>query len=176
VRSRYEELSFDPQEQDDIEERLDIINRLKKKYGGSIEEILLFEQKARKELSEIESSEQTIAALRKRLDIATNAAKECSKVLSQARLKSASVFVQAVRDELINLDMPNVIFEISHQETELSPSGADSLEFMISVTPWGIPKPLAKIASGGELSRIMLSIKNVISAKDDIPTRDIRRD
>jgi DNA repair protein RecN (Recombination protein N) len=170
IRARLDDLEFDPREQDEIEERIDVINRLKKKYGDSVEEILTYCDNAVQELSELESTGLSSEKLRKQCSEARAHAESTAASLTEKRKEAAARFSAAVRNELKDLDMPHVVFEVSITPTELSSSGADAVEFLLSVNPGEAPKALAKIASGGEMSRIMLAIKNVISAVDDLGT------
>ena len=170
LRDRFEELEFDPRELDEIEERIDLIHRMEKKYGGTIDEILLYDDQACQEVERIESADLSADELRARRDAAREDAQNAAAALTAARLEASSRFADAVRKELADLDMPQVIFEVCICEAPLGESGADEVEFLLSVNPGETPKPLAKIASGGEMSRIMLAIKNVISGVDDLGT------
>ena len=170
VREQLDALEFDPRELDDIEDRLDTINRLKKKYGRSITKILAYYDKARQELKEITLSEQTIQALKQSLGKATQAAEAAALKLSQARQQAAKTLTTAVKAQLRDLDMPAVEMSINFRSKALGENGADEAEFLLSVNPGEALKPLAKIASGGEMSRIMLGIKNVLSGKEEIGT------
>lgn len=170
LRDRLDELDFDPGELDTIEERIDLINQLKKKYGDSIDEILAYGETAKNELSELESADLSADELAQKCAAAEQKAKEAAAELTAARKETSVGFAKAVKAELTGLDMPHVVFEVCITEIPLSPSGADEVEFLLSVNPGESAKPLAKIASGGEMSRIMLAIKNVISAVDDLGT------
>ena len=170
VRSALDALEFDPGELDEIEERIDTVNRLKKKYGGSIDEILAFYDKALSELEALENADVSAEELTHERDAARDEAAKAAAALTEHRAAAGREFAVRVREELLNLDMPHVVFEVARREIPLCESGADELEFMLSVNPGEEPKPLSKIASGGEMSRIMLAIKNVISATDDLGT------
>lgn len=170
IRSYLDQLEYDPSELDQIESRLDQIHHLSRKYGNSVEEILVFLDNAKAEFEKIEFSEQQIKELNKELNEAVSLAEELSLNLSLERKKASERFEKSVMGELLFLDMPNVIFSVQQDACELKPNGRDIMEFMISTNVGEPPKPLAKIASGGELSRIMLSIKNVLSNKDSIDT------
>lgn len=170
LREQLDALEFDPQELDDIEERLDAISRLKKKYGGSIAEILAYCEKAQQQLDEITLSEQTIQKLKAEQKRAQQAAEAAADVLTQARRTAADGLISAVKAELRDLDMPAVQMDVAMAKKRLSENGADEAEFLLSVNPGEALKPLSKIASGGEMSRIMLGIKNVLSGKEDIGT------
>ncbi|MBQ9939290.1 MAG: DNA repair protein RecN [Oscillospiraceae bacterium] len=170
VRSYSDDIEFDPMLLDSIERRLDIIYRLKRKYGGSIDEILAFGENARTRLDDISFSDEKLEKLKRDLAVCKKEAAKKAEELSQKRREGAKVFAERVMEELKFLDMPNVIFSVKAERTELSENGIDKLEFMISTNPGEPAKPLAKTASGGELSRIMLSIKNVVSDKDGVET------
>lgn len=170
IRSYLDQLEYDPDELDQIESRLDQIHHLSRKYGNSVEEILAFLGNAKAELEKIEFSEQQLIELNKELENTISLAEDLVGKLSLERQKAAERFSKGVKDELVFLDMPNVEFCVHQQEVDLKPNGKDFIEFLISTNVGEPPKPLTKIASGGELSRIMLSIKNVLSNKDDIDT------
>ncbi len=170
VRSYLEEYNFDPRQLDDIESRLDSIYRLKKKYGSSIEEILEYYETIVQELDELTFSDKTIERLENELREATSEAEKSAQELTNNRKAAAEKFVALVQHELTYLDMPNVTFTVSQEQKELGPTGQDTVELMISANPGEPPRPLARIASGGELSRIMLAIKNVLADKDNIGT------
>ncbi len=170
LRDQLDALEFDPQELDDIEERLDTIGRLKKKYGGSVAEILAYCEKAQRQLDEITLSEQTIQKLKEAQQKAQKAAETAADALTRARRAAADGLISAVKTELRDLDMPAVQMDIAMTKKRLGENGADEAEFLLSVNPGEALKPLSKTASGGEMSRIMLGIKNVLSGKEDIGT------
>lgn len=170
LRDQLDSLEFDPRELDNIEERLDAISRLKKKYGENIAEILSFCEKCQQELDEIELSEHTIQKLQQELAKAKESANIFAKKLTRERYVAAADLIDSVKSELRDLDMPSVQMDIAMRKKGLSENGVDEAEFLLSVNPGEALKPLSKIASGGELSRIMLSIKNVLSDKEDIGT------
>lgn len=170
VKSCADELDFDPQLQNRTEKRLDEIFRLKRKYGGSVEAMFAYYDKAVKELDGIEFSEERLEKLNKEYAVLKKATEEKAAALTQKRLSAAEVFEHAVMDELSYLNMPNVRFGVNFERTDFTDSGCDSIEFYIATNAGEPLKPLAKIASGGELSRIMLSIKNVLADKDDVGT------
>ncbi len=160
----------DPSQLDAIERRLDTIYNLKKKYGSSIEEILEFGARAAAELEEIETSDARIEKLSAQLSGLEADARHRAEKLTQARKKAAQQFVKAVQEELVFLDMPSVQLSVHQEQKEMSLDGADELELFIATNIGEQAKSLAKIASGGELSRIMLSIKNVLADRDNIQT------
>lgn len=170
VKSCADELEFDPQLQNRTEKRLDEIFRLKRKYGGSVEAMFAYYDKAVKELDGIEFSEERLEKLNKEYAVLKKATEKKAAALTQKRLSASEVFEHAVMDELSYLNMPNVRFSVNFERTDFTDSGCDSIEFYIATNAGEPLKPLAKIASGGELSRIMLSIKNVLADKDDVGT------
>lgn len=162
--------NFDERELADIEERLDIIYRMSKKYGETEEEMLLFLDKAREELHNITYSDELLEKLNSEYNELLKITMEKAKLLSDSRKNAAVSFAEKIQKELSFLDMPDTVFSVSFSETPFSETGIDSIEFLISANKGEIPKPLAKIASGGELSRIMLAIKSVLADKDDTDT------
>ena len=162
--------SFDERELYDIEERLDLIYRLSKKYGETEEEMLIFLDKAQEELHNITYSDELIAELTEKLSVAERNTYEKAKNLSESRKKAAKVFAEQIQDELAFLDMPETRFSVNFITTDFTDIGIDNIEFLISANRGEEPKPLAKVASGGELSRIMLAIKSVFADKDDTDT------
>lgn len=170
VKSCADELDFDPQLQNRTEKRLDEIFRLKRKYGGSVESVLAYYDKAVKELDGIEFSEERLEKLNKEYSVLKKDTEEKASVLTKKRLSAAKAFEHAVMDELSYLNMPNVRFSVNFEHADFSESGCDSIEFYIATNAGEPLKPLIKIASGGELSRIMLSIKNVLADKDNVDT------
>lgn len=163
-------LDVDPNELDVIEERLDVLFRLSKKYGQNETEILEFLENAQKELEEITFSDK----LKEELEIELNKKYEimdkASRKLSANRQKFGEIFIENVKNELAFLDMASISFKIVQNRKQFDETGADEIYFLISANAGEEPKPLSKIASGGELSRIMLAIKNVLASKDNIQT------
>lgn len=170
INSYSDEMSFDERELADIEERLDLIYRLSKKYGNSEEEMLVFLDKAKEELHNITYSDELIAQLNIKLDKLKTETQAAAEILSESRKSAAEYFSQRIQEELSFLDMPETKFSVNFEITDFSDTGIDSIEFLISANKGEAPKPLAKIASGGELSRIMLAIKSVLADKDDTDT------
>ena len=170
IQDLIDHFDCDPSQLDAIERRLDTIYNLKKKYGSSIEEILEFGARAAAELEEIETSDIRIEKLSAQLSSLEEKARSQAERLTQARTKAAKLFVKAVQGELIFLDMPSVQLSVCQGHKEMSLDGADELELFIATNVGEQAKSLAKIASGGELSRIMLSIKNVLADRDNIQT------
>lgn len=170
ISDALEELEFDPGELDRIEYRLDTIYKLKRKYGEDIPAILAHCREAAEELDSITMSGQRTEALQKQLAEVTAACMKQGKALSAKRTKAAKDFIAQVEEELAFLDMPNVKLSVSHTVHDLGQRGIDDMQFLIVTNPGEEPKPLSRIASGGEMARIMLSIKNVLAHRDDIDT------
>ena len=170
VKDNADELDFDPALQNRTERRLDQIFRLKRKYGGSVEEMFKYYNKAVSELENIEFSEERLEKLQKEQKQLFAETSKLAEVLTEKRHRAAEAFEKAVSEELSYLNMPNVRFSVHFDEIEFSDSGKDNLEFYIATNAGEPLKPLTKIASGGELSRIMLSIKNVLADKDNVDT------
>lgn len=157
-------------ELDEVEQRLDFLYRLKRKYGSTVEDVIAFGQKAREELDNIQHSQQRYDALQaEKLRLYTKA-REKAEVLTQTRLKAFEELNTRISGTLDFLNMPGVRMTLRHTRGPLASHGQDSVEFYISTNPGEAPKPLAKIASGGELSRITLAIKNAMADKDAVPT------
>ena len=157
-------------ELDEVEQRLDLLYRLKRKYGSTVEDVIAFGQKAREELDNIQHSQQRYDALQaEKLRLYTKA-REKAEVLTQTRLKAFEELNTRISGTLEFLNMPGVRMTLRHTRGPLASHGQDSVEFYISTNPGEAPKPLAKIASGGELSRITLAIKNAMADKDAVPT------
>ena len=150
-----------------IETRLDIIYRLSKKYGATIFDILQFAQQAHAELEELEAYEVNLEKLQTEFNRLAEQASVLAEHLSEKRRKCAQVFAQRVREEMTYLDMPNARLFVNLKHTPLTENGCDKIEFLISANPGEDPKPVSKIASGGELSRMMLAIKNVMADKEE---------
>ncbi len=161
---------FDPSELDAVEDRLALVRRLCDKYGGTAEAVLRFAEKAHAELDAIERSDEEIGQLTAQLEGEQQRLVEAAARLTAARRQAATVFSEAVCTQLAFLDMPRVTLEVSIEAAPMTAVGADRVEFLISANPGEPPKSIAKIASGGELSRIMLAMKSVMAKADDIPT------
>ncbi len=170
ARDTLEDADFDPRQLNAIEARLDTIYKLKKKYGSSIAEILAYYDKISEEYQSLELSDELAARLQRELDEANLALRAAAEALTARRLAAAAEFSEQVEAELKYLDMAGVKFSITRREKPYGPTGADEMEFMICTNTGEEAKPLAKIASGGELARIMLAIKNVLAEKDGIGT------
>lgn len=170
VRDLIDSFDYSPDRLTEINERLDFLYRLSMKYGKDEENILDYLEKAQKEKNEIEISDERISELEERLYALSDEIKILSARLTESRMTAAAEFEKSVKAELEFLDMPKVTFVVDRKQTALTSKGADAIEFLISANPGQEPRPIAKIASGGELSRIMLAIKNVLSDKDNIDT------
>lgn len=157
-------------ELDEVEQRLDLLYRLKRKYGSTVEDVIAFGQKAREELDNIQHSQQRYDALQAEKLRLYAKAREKAEMLTQTRLKAFEELNTRISGTLDFLNMPGVRMTLRHTRGPLASHGQDSIEFYISTNPGEAPKPLAKIASGGELSRITLAIKNAMADKDAVPT------
>lgn len=170
VRALTEQLEFDPQELEQVEARLDVIRRLTAKYGPEEEDVLAFCENARQELEQIETADETAARLRMQLEKAEEAVGAAAQRLTAARRKAAEIFTRDVLEQLRFLDMPGVRLQVQILPAPLTAAGGDHVEFLIAANPGEEPKSIARIASGGELSRIMLALKSVMADADDIDT------
>lgn len=157
-------------ELDEIEQRIDLIYKLRRKYGDTVEDILAFGERARKELEMIQSSQERVEHLQKEQRRLYTLAREKAEALTQTRLKAFDELNKRISGTLDFLNMPGVRMTLRHSRGPLASHGQDSIEFYISTNPGEAPKPLAKIASGGELSRITLAIKSAMADKDAVPT------
>ena len=157
-------------ELDEIEQRLDLIYKLKRKYGDTVEDVIAFGQNARAELERIQSSQERHDHLQAEKRRLYTLAREKAEALTQTRLHAFEALNKRISGTLDFLNMPGVRMTLRHTRGPLASHGQDSIEFYISTNPGEAPKPLAKIASGGELSRITLAIKNAMADKDAVPT------
>lgn len=170
LRDKIYSLDYDPNETERAEERLDVIYRLSQKYGDSEEDILAYLDNAEKERDALSFSDERAEQLRAETEKAYNEALAAAKKLSEIRIEAGKKFSADVERELAFLDMPSVKFIVNDSVGKLYENGIDNIEFLLSANAGEEPKPLSKIASGGELSRIMLAIKCVLSELDDIDT------
>lgn len=170
VRDSLDELSYSADELETIEARLDIIHRLRRKYGADCDEILAYLDKAQKELDEIEFADDRVEQLKKKLAKQEKQAWDAAMALRKNRQEQGTVMAEKILSELSQLDMPRVQFQCRFRETELTSEGADAVAFYLSANAGEDLKPLSKVASGGELARIMLSMKNVLAEKDAVDT------
>jgi len=170
IRNAFEAFDFDPREMAELAERLDSLYRLSRKYGATEADMLAFYEDALQRRDGIVLSEARLAALDAEIESARENTLALAERLRESRQQAAALFESGVKAELAFLDMPNVTFLVQMEQTAPGPTGADAMEFLISANVGEEPKPLAKIASGGELSRITLAIKNVLSDKDGVGT------
>ena len=170
VRDARDNLSYSADELERIESRLDKIHRLRRKYGTTCQEILAYLDKAKQELDEIELADDRLERLKKDLKKAEKAAWEAAKALRKNRQEAAKAMSARILSELAQLDMPRVQFSCDFTETDLTANGADAVAFYMSANAGEAVKPLSKVASCGELARIMLAMKNVRAEKDRVDT------
>ena len=170
LADRLDAYGFDAGELDQIETRLDTIYRIKQKFGMEVDELLARREAAAAELETFQSSGQKIAELKAQMQTLYAAAKEAAEKLTQSRLKGFAAMNKEMKAALEFLNMPGIRFALKHTRGPLSSHGQDTVEFLISTNPGEEPKPLAKIASGGELSRIMLAFKSALADRDALPT------
>lgn len=163
-------LDYDPAELEQIEDRLDFLYRLSLKYGETEEEMLGYLENCRAELQNIELSDERLTKLNEQYEKVKEEAIRLAKLLSAQRKQAATGFIENVKQELRFLNMPGVSFEVEQERCPLNATGCDKIQFLLSTNPGEPPKPVAKIASGGELSRIMLAIKTVLAGKDEVDT------
>ncbi|MDO8585499.1 MAG: DNA repair protein RecN [Armatimonadota bacterium] len=170
ARTYSEGLEFNPRRLETIEERLDLIRALKRKYGDSTEQILAYAEETAGKIRDMENSEERGQELQAQIDRAQADAQDVADRLSRLRRGRAKEFESAVMGELSELAMERTEFRISIEDAQLSAAGIDAVEFLISPNPGEPLKPLVKIASGGEMSRIMLALKSVMAVADRVPT------
>ena len=170
ARDARDELSYSAGELDEIESRLDVIHKLRRKYGATCEDILGFLAQAKKDLDEIEFADDMLERLKKKLAKAEKEAWNAAHILRDNRKKAAVVLSQRILTELAQLDMPRVQFSCAFTELELTVNGADAVAFYMSANTGEALKPMSKVASGGELARIMLAMKNVLAEQDRVST------
>ena len=163
-------LDFDPRELDEVDTRLECIRRLTAKYGATTADVLSFLEKAEQEYRQIELSDEQQRLLGAQEREVFAAVQRQAELLTAARLEVADRFASAVKEQLTFLDMPNVTLVIDRKPIALTANGGDKVEFLLSANAGELPKPLSKIASGGELSRIMLAIKSVLADADEVDT------
>lgn len=163
-------LDFDPREREEIEERLDELFRLGKKYGDGEEKMLAYLDNAKRKLNSIINNEEELEKLNNEYDKAYADVLAAAEKLTALRKKTAQKFAEDVKNQLAYLDMPKINFTVDFKKGIMSSAGLDKIEFLISANPGEEPKPLVKIASGGELSRIMLGIKSILAYNDTVDT------
>ncbi len=170
VRDARDSLSYSADELEQIESRLDVIHKLRRKYGTTCEDILEYLDKAKKELDEIEFADDKLERLKRNLKKAEKEAWDAALALRENRQQAADTMSKRILSELAQLDMPRVQFACRFTETELTANGADAVAFYMSANAGEALKPLSRVASGGELARIMLAMKNVLAEKDQVAT------
>ena len=170
VRDTRDSLNYSADELEQIESRLDVIHKLRRKYGVTCEDILAYLEKAKRELDEIEFADDHLERLKGKLKKAEKTAWDQALALRKNRQEKAELLSQRILAELSQLDMPRVQFSCRFQELELTPNGADGVAFYMSANAGEALKPMSKVASGGELARIMLAMKNVLAEKDQVNT------
>ena len=170
VRDARDELSYSADELEQIESRLDVIHKLRRKYGVTCADILEYLDQAKKELDDIEFADDHLERLKGKLQKAEKQAWDAALVLRKNRQETAQNLSERILTELAQLDMPRVQFQCQFQEQELGSTGADAVAFYMSANAGEALKPLSKVASGGELARIMLAMKNVLAEKDQVET------
>jgi DNA repair protein RecN (Recombination protein N) len=173
LRDYAQQLEADPDRQAIVEDRLDLIQRLKKKYGGSVEAVLATGRRVQEELQVLDNREESIAELIAQLDEEVRRLRTLAEQLSKKRIDAANRMTTLVGAELAALKMEQAIFQVvvsvDDSAEGLGPAGRDRVEFFLSSNPGEPPKPLGRVASGGELSRIMLALKTVLAEMDQVP-------
>ena len=170
IRDKREAFDFSPAELDAVESRSDLLYRLKKKYGATVEDMLAYLDKCRRELDDMETADDTLIRLEQQLEKVRKAVLAAGADLTAARRAAAAVLEQCIQSELRDLDMHKVRFAIDFGEKEPGPDGCDAVRFLMSANAGEDLKPIARIASGGELARIMLALKNVLAEQESIGT------
>ena len=170
VRDGRDDLSYSAEELEQIEARLDVIHRLRRKYGVTCADILEYLEKAQKELDEIEFADDHVERLKRKLQKAEETAFDAALALRKNRRETAKMLSERILTELAQLDMPRVQFSCEFTATDLTVDGADSVVFYMSANAGEALKSMSKVASGGELARIMLAMKNVLAEKDQVET------
>jgi len=170
VKDARDDLSYSADELEQIESRLDVIHKLRRKYGATCADILEYLEQATQELDEIEFADDHLEKLKVKCDKAERKAWDAALALRQNRMDKALEMEKRILEELRQLDMPRVQFACQFAQQELAPNGADSVAFYMSANAGEALKPMSKVASGGELARIMLAMKNVLAQKDKVAT------
>ena len=170
LRDARDDLSYSSDELEKIESRLDVIHRLRRKYGATCADILEYLSNAQRELDEIEFADDHLERLKSKCKNAEKEAWDAALLLRKNRTETADILSERILSELAQLDMPKVQFSCRFAETELSAGGADAVAFYMSANAGEALKPMSRVASGGELARIMLAMKNVLAEKDQVGT------
>ena len=170
VRDARDDLSYSADELEQIESRLDVIHKLRRKYGATCEDILAYMDRAQQELDEIEFADDHLDRLKQKLEKAEASAWETAYALRERRKQTALMLAERILTELAQLDMPRVQFDCRFNQTPLTALGADDVVFYMSANAGEALRSMSKVASGGELARIMLAMKNVLAEKDKVDT------
>ena len=170
LRDKRDALSYSGDELEEIESRLDQIHRLRRKYGATCQDILAYLERVQAELDEIQFADDEVVRLQKELELAEDLAWKEALALRQTRQAGAERLTEQILSELRQLDMPKVRFSCVFSETPLSADGADGVAFYMSANTGEALKPINKVASGGEMARIMLAMKNVLASQDQVGT------
>lgn len=170
IRDYIDEVDIDPEEIDEVEERIDVIKSLQRKYGSTIEDVIEFCENAKQELNDLVQYDINKEKLEKQFSDCKKELTHLAENLTEQRTECAVNFAKDVIEQMKYLDMPNVVMVPSITHCDFNENGCDNLELLISANPGEEPKPISKIASGGELSRMMLAIKSIIADKDEIGT------
>ena len=170
LRDKKDDLTYSADELEQIEERLDTLHKLKRKYGGSVEDVIAFCEKAKRQLDEVEFASDRIEQLQKKLSALQTAMQEKGMALSAARKMAAEKLQAEISSELMQLDMPKIQFVCEFSAQQPQENGLDAVRFLMSANVGESLRPLSKVASGGELARIMLAMKNVLAAEDSVGT------
>ena len=170
IRDYNQEIEFNSIKLGEIEDRIDQLKRLKRKYGNTIEEVIAFHQSAKQKLEDTDTQSHQLDQLKKQLSAATNKTQELAESLSIKRQRAAKKLDSLIEKELHTLGMQKAVFQVRWNQSELNSDGIDEIEFLISTNVGTELKPLTKIASGGEISRVMLAMKTVLAQTDQIPT------
>mgnify|MGYP003289024420 CR=1 FL=1 len=170
LKDAKDDMEYSADELERIEERLDVIHKLRRKYGATCEDILSYLENAKQELDDIEFADDHLERLKSKLSMAEKDAWDAANTLRENRAAFAKSLSERILNELTQLDMPKVQFSCEFTKTDLSLNGADAIAFYMSANAGEALKPLSKVASGGELARIMLAMKNVLAEKDSIDT------
>ena len=170
LRSARDDLSYSADELEQIESRLDVIHKLRRKYGATCQDILDYLENAKQELDNMEFADDHLERLKQKLSKAEKIAWDCAHELRKNRQEAAQRLSGRILSELAQLDMPKVQFSCEFSELELTQNGADAVAFYMSANAGEALKPLSKVASGGELARIMLAMKNVLAEQDQVST------
>jgi DNA repair protein RecN (Recombination protein N) len=170
LRDLRDSFEYSEEELEQIESRLDVIHRLRRKYGATVNDILEYGEKARQELEEIEFSDEHLERLQKQAEAAEKEATAAALLVRESRQKAAVTLSDRILSELHQLDMPRVQFQCEFSEIALSDNGMDAVHFLMSANAGESLRPMSKVASGGELARIMLAMKNVLAEQDEVAT------